>query len=154
MSPRPSLWLALIPLLLASPVRAQGVDAQSRFWNGAMQGDTVAMAQALREGAMIDSLDTRRNRNGRRALNWAAWYNHVPAIDFLLAHGAPLKARNRTGFTALHHAAEAGSLAAARALLAAGADRNTVNEAGRKPVETARLEGHEEMARLLQEAAD
>jgi len=70
----------------------------------------------------------------------------VPAIDFLLAHGAPLEARNRTGFTALHHAAEAGSLAAA--------DRNTVNEAGRKPVETARLEGHEEMARLLQEAAD
>jgi len=112
MSPRPSPWLALVPLLLASPVRAQGADAQSRF------------------------LVT------------------VPAIDFLLAHGAPLEARNRTGFTALHHAAEAGSLAAARALLAAGADRNTVNEAGRKPVETARLEGHEEMARLLQEAAD
>jgi len=154
MSPKPSLWLAPLPLLLDSSVRAQSGDAQSRFWNGAMQGDTVAMAQALREGAVIDSLDTRRNRNGRRALNWTAWYNQMPAIDFLLAHGAPLEARIRTGFTALHHAAEAGSLGAAWALLAAGADRNTVNEAGRKPVETARLKGHEEMVRLRQEAAD
>lgn len=129
--------------------RAQATNPQAIFWDSAMQGDTVAMAAALQQGALVDSLDTRQNYNGRRALNWAAWYNRVPAIRFLLTHGASLEARNRTGFTALHHAAEAGSLEAAQALLAAGADPQAANAAGVRPAETAMKRGHEQIAALL-----
>ena len=148
-----------VPLLLAtagalltgSSLLAQ--DAQSRLWDAAIAGDTLAIRQAVADGAKIDSLDTRRNANGRFALNWAAWHNRVPAIQLLIALGAPLEAENRTGFSALHHAAEAGSLEAARALLAAGADPGHRNRAGFLPVETATERGNESVAALLEEAA-
>jgi ankyrin repeat protein len=138
-------------LLAGGPLLAQ--DAQSRLWDAAIAGDTLAIRQAVADGAKIDSLDTRRNPNGRLALNWAAWHNRVPAIQLLIALGAPLEAENRTGFSALHHAAEAGSLEAARALLAAGADPGHRNRAGFLPVETARERGNESVAALLEEAA-
>ena len=138
-------------LLFGAPLLAQ--DAQSRLWDAAIAGDTLAIRQAVADGAKIDSLDTRRNPNGRLALNWAAWHNRVPAIQLLIALGAPLEAENRTGFSALHHAAEAGSLEAARALLAAGADPGHRNRAGFLPVETATERGNDSVAALLQEAA-
>lgn len=135
-------------LLAGPPARAQ--TAQDRLWDAAIAGDTLDIRSALADGAVVDSIDTRSNQNGRRALNWAAWYDHVPAIELLLAEGAPIEAENHTGFTALHHAAEAGSLAAARALLAAGADPDHVNRVGRTPVETARRKGHDDVVALLE----
>lgn len=95
----------------AAPLRAQ--DAQSRLWDSAISGDTVSLLQALAAGAKVDSLDLRRNPNGRRALNWAAFNNRVPVIRILAARGAPVNATNLTGFTPLHHAAESGSMEAA-----------------------------------------
>jgi ankyrin repeat protein len=145
---RTSLLLAVGSLLLGTPVFAQ--NAQSRLWDAAIAGDTLAIRQALADGADVDALDTRTNTNGRRALNWAAWHDRVAAIEVLLAAGATLEAENNTGFTPLHHAAEAGSLDAARALLAAGADPNHSNKAGRLPVETARARGNDEVASLLE----
>ncbi|MFN2419970.1 MAG: ankyrin repeat domain-containing protein [Gemmatimonadota bacterium] len=111
---------ALAVLCFGGPLRAQ--DAQARLWDAAIAGDTLEIREAIDDGAKIDSLDTRRNPNGRRALNWAAWNDRVAAIELLLALGAPIEAENNTGFTALHHAAESGSIEAARVLLAAGAD--------------------------------
>ena len=138
-------------LLAGSPLHAQ--DAQSRLWDSAIAGDTLGIRQALADGAKIDSLDVRRNPNGRLALNWAAWHNRVAAIEVLLAMGAPIEAENRTGFSALHHAAEAGSLEAARALLAAGADPMHANKAGRTPAVTAREQGNDDVAALIEESS-
>lgn len=145
------ILLAAAGLFAGAPLIAQ--DAQSRLWDAAIAGDTLAIRQAVADGAKIDSLDTRRNPNGRLALNWAAWHNRVPAIQLLIALGAPLEAENRTGFSALHHAAEAGSLEAARALLAAGADPGHRNRSGLLPVETATERGNDSVAALLEEAA-
>ncbi|HJU86743.1 MAG TPA: ankyrin repeat domain-containing protein [Gemmatimonadota bacterium] len=137
--------------LAGSSLHAQ--DAQSRLWDSAIAGDTLGIRQALADGAKIDSLDVRRNPNGRLALNWAAWHNRVAAIEVLLAMGAPIEAENRTGFSALHHAAEAGSLEAARALLAAGADPMHANKAGRTPAVTAREQGNDDVAALIEESS-
>jgi ankyrin repeat protein len=145
------LALLLLFLALAVPVRAQ--DAQSRLWDAAVAGDTLEIRQAVADGAVVDSLDTRRSRNGRRALNWAALNNRVDAIAVLLELGAPLEAVNITGFSALHHAAEAGSMEAAQALLAAGADPAHANNAGMLPAATARELGHAALADLLEAAA-
>lgn len=142
---------AAVALLAGSPLFGQ--DAQSRLWDSAIAGDTLGIRQALADGAKIDSLDVRRNPNGRMALNWAAWHNRVAAIEMLLAMGAPIEAENRTGFSALHHAAEAGSLEAAQALLAAGADPMHANKAGRTPATTAREQGNDEVAALIEESA-
>ena len=145
--------LTLLALTVAAPCAAQSpATPQDRLWDAAIAGDTVALAAALKDGANIDSLDTRRARNGRRALNWAAINNRVDAIRFLLAHGANIEATNRTGFTALHHAAEAGSVDATRVLLAAGADPKHTNLEGMTPLARARLEGHVEVAELLEAA--
>lgn len=144
--------LSAAVLLADSPLAAQ--DAQSRLWDAAIAGDTLAIRQAVVDGATIDSLDARRNPNGRLALNWAAWHNRVPAIRMLIALGAPLEAENRTGFTPLHHAAEAGSLEAARALLEAGADPSHPNKAGYTPARTARELGNEDLAELLEAAIE
>ena len=151
MIPVTAVVALVVTLVTATPGVAQ--DAQARLWDAAMAGDTLAIRQALADGGKIDSLDIRRNPNGRRALNWAAIYNKVPAIDVLLAAGAPIEAVNRTGFTALNHAAEEGSLEAARALLSAGADPTHANNEGYTPAQTARENGHEEVAALIDEAA-
>lgn len=142
----------VIAVLVAGPsLLAQ--DAQSRLWDSAVAGDTLGIRQALADGAKIDSLDVRRNPNGRLALNWAALGNRVAALEMLLASGSPIEAVNRTGFTALNHAGEAGSLEAARALLAAGADPAHANNEGYTPAMTARENGHEEVAALIEAAA-
>jgi ankyrin repeat protein len=148
---RCSSFAAIFIAAVLSPAagHAQAAGAQAALWKGAIQGDTAAMAVALQQGAVVDSLDTRTNPNGRRALNWAAWYNQAPAVRFLLAHGASLEARNRTGFTALHHAAETGSMEAAEALLAAGADPEAANYAGLRPAQTAMDKGHLDMTEFL-----
>lgn len=140
-----SLFAAHPPLV--SPVRQS--SPQDQLWDAAIRGDTVALGVALKAGASIDSLDTRSNPNGRRALNWAAWFNRPDAIRFLVAHGATLNHVNRTGNTALHHAAENGSLQAARALLALGADRTWINFSGLRAVEVARQHGHDAVAALI-----
>ena len=122
---------ALVALSFGVPAFAQ--DAQARLWDAAIAGDTLVIRRAIDDGASIDSLDTRRNPNGRRALNWAAWHDRVAAIELLIALGAPLEAENRTGFSPLHHAAEAGSIASVRALLDAGADPTHANKDGIRP---------------------
>jgi ankyrin repeat protein len=139
------------PLLLTLTMvqAAAAPTPQSRLWDAAISGDTVALAAALKEGARVDSLDTRTARNGRRALNWAAINNRVDALRFLVAHGASIEATNRTGFTALHHAAEYGSLDAARVLLAAGADPKRANLEGITPAARAKEGGFTELAELL-----
>ncbi len=145
--------LLLLPLLImASAQMVSAQDAQSRLWDAAIAGDTAAIRKAVADGARVDSLDTRTNRNGRYALNWAAWYNRVDAVKLLIALKASLEAENNTGFTALSHAAEHGSLEAARILLDGGADPDHANQSGNTPQVIAEARGHTALATLLEAA--
>ena len=138
--------------LVAQAAPAPAPAPQALLWDAAIAGDTGAILRALATGAVIDSLDTRRSRNGRRALNWAALTDHPEVIRLLLARGAQLEALNLTGNTALHHAAEAGSLNAARALLIAGADLQAINADGNRPIDIARANQRLEVVTLLEKA--
>ena len=139
-------------LLLGTALPAAAQSPQDRLWDASVAGDTAAIRAAVAAGARLDSLDTRRSRNGRHPLNWAALNDRVPALRLLLELGAPLEAENLTGFTALHHAAEAGSLEAARFLLAAGADPKHANAAGLLPSDTAAEQGFPAIVTLLEAA--
>ena len=152
MRPSHAVLILSAALSFASASTLQGQDAQSRLWDAAIAGDTAAIRRAMNDGAKIDSLDTRTNRNGRFALNWAAWHNKADAVKLLLELKAPLEAENRTGFTALHHAAENGSVDVARLLLAAGADPEHTNKAGVTPLATATEQGHQAVVQLLEAA--
>ena len=143
---------ALFVLSFIAVADASAQDAQSRLWDAAIAGDTTAIRKAVSDGAKIDSLDTRRSQNGRYALNWATWNNHVAAVKLLIELDAPLEAENLTGFTALHHAAENGSADAAQILLAAGANPDHTNKMGYTPQEIAAERGHDAIAKMLQAA--
>ena len=123
---RCSILLVML-LIAASPTSAQTDtaaqrEAQDAFWNAAQSGDVDALTRAENDGADVEGLDLRRSENGRRALNWAAWFNHVEAIEKLIDLGAEIDGINLTGYTPIHHAAENGSVDAARLLIEAGAD--------------------------------
>ncbi len=106
------LFVACKNMEQTSPVDLQ--KAQNALWDAAKSGDVAALKKAIDEGADVNAIDARTNPNGRRALNWAAWYNHAEAIEELLKVGAEINGVNLTGFTPIHHAAEAGSPEAAR----------------------------------------
>lgn len=148
---RSSAWSIAIVLFLTllTTQRGEAQDAQSQLWDAARAGDTVAMSTALAGGAKVDSLDTRRSPNGRRALNWAAIGNKPDAIRFLVAHGATIDATNLTGFTALHHAAETGGVDAARALLELGAKKTLLNSNGEVAQEVATRTSHLDVANVI-----
>ncbi len=151
----PTLLLVLLSLVFLPSIQAQQSptpSAQDQFWDAAQAGDTAAMSRALGAGARIDSLDTRRSPNGRRALNWAALANQVDAIRFLVAHGAPVNAVNLTGFTPLHHAAERGTADAARVLLELGANPKLLTGAGETPEDVARRTNHLDVVAVLASA--
>ncbi|HJU73940.1 MAG TPA: amidohydrolase family protein [Gemmatimonadaceae bacterium] len=124
-------------------------NAQSKLWIAAITGDTLALTEALANGAAIDSLDGQGNR---RALNYAAINNRVAAVRFLVARGASINLANRTGFTPLHHAAEAGAVDALEALLTLGADASIASTRGVLPIDTARRRGDQDAVRLLEAA--
>jgi CubicO group peptidase (beta-lactamase class C family) len=125
-------------------------SAQEQLWDASRNGDTKTIERALAAGADIEGLDLRTNKNGRRALNWAAVNDRADAIRLLLAKGAAIDAANKTGFTALHHAAEFGSRKAAEVLLAAGANRSIRNSNGESPAEVARRNGHTDLAAAIE----
>ncbi len=149
---QPIALLVSLLLLPAITTAARAQDPQSRLWDAAISGDTLAIVAAIDAGAKVDSLDVRRNPNGRRALNWAAFNNHGAAVRILLARGASINAVNVTGFTPLHHAAEAGAVETLRILLAAGADTSIPNGQGMLPIDTARERGHVDAVQLLEAA--
>jgi hypothetical protein len=146
-----ALWSLVGALLLTIGLtqRSEAQDAQSQLWDASRAGDTVAMSKAIAGGAKVDSLDTRRSANGRRALNWAAIGNQAPAIRFLVAHGATIDAANLTGFTPLHHAAETGGVDAAKALLELGAKKTLLNANGEVAQDVATRTGHLDVATAI-----
>lgn len=125
-------------------------SANAQLWEGAMAGDVRLVKQALAAGAEINALDTSRSKTGRRAMNWAAYYNHTEVLRYLIAQGAHLNDVNLSGFTPLHHAVEGNALEAVRILLATGADCTIRNKKGQLPIDTAKRLGRERMVPLLE----
>src|SRR5688500_4888417 len=147
---RSVMFIVIVFCVLAGEPAAPHRDAQTRLGEGAITGDTAAIRKAVADGAKLDSLDFRVSRNGRYALNWAAWHNRVDALKLLLELKAPIEAENVTSFTALHHAAESGSLDAARILLAAGANTEHATKSGFKAIDIAQERGNFEIAKLIE----
>lgn len=124
-------------------------QATKDLWHAASTGDVAGVKSALAVGADIEGIDFSENKNGRRALNYAALNNHADVIEVLLAAGANIESQNRTRFTPLHHAAEAGSIDAIKALLKHGADKRAKMYRGGIPQQIAEFKGHRDAALLL-----
>jgi ankyrin repeat protein len=68
-------------------------------------------------------------------LHFAAMYNHIEAVEFLLRAGADLEARDKEGLTALHHSLDSfASTDVAELLVSAGANLNSRSSEGETPL--------------------
>lgn len=124
-------------------------QATKDLWRAAQDGDVAGVKTALAAGADIEGIDFSENKNGRRALNYAALNNHADVIEVLLAAGANIESQNRTRFTPLHHAAEGGSIDAIKTLLKHGANKRAKMYRGGIPQQIAEYKGHRDAALLL-----
>ncbi|EMS50059.1 Protein TANC2 [Triticum urartu] len=76
--------------------------------------------------------------------------NNLPALRYLLDHGADLNQEEDDGDTVLHHAARKGRCEIVKLLLARGADVNGSSEHG-TPLHLAAVKGHESTVEVLLE---
>jgi ankyrin repeat protein len=111
-------------------------------WHGRIE----MMALFVERGADI----RRSNRNGEQALQLAAWNGHREAVEWLLAHGAPLD-RAGNEWSALHYAVFSGHERIVDDLLGRGANVNARSPNGSTPLMMAAREGREGLARRLLE---
>ncbi len=125
---------------------------QIALWDAVIAGNVTEAIVSIKAGADVNGLDTRREPNGRRPLNWAAIRNDTAMIRALLDAGANINSANRTGFTPLHHAAEAGSKEAAILLITNGANLTLRNMHEQTPEQTATTSHHSEIAEILRQA--
>lgn len=83
-------------------------------------------------------------------LHSAAMNGHADVVRLLLAGGADPNVQTRPqGYAPLHSAAWAGHVETVRVLVVAGADTTLLNYRNETPAETARRQGHEQVAALL-----
>lgn len=124
-------------------------QATKDLWKASQEGDVAGVKAALAAGADIEGIDFTENKNGRRALNYAALNNQADVIEVLLAAGANIESQNRTRFTPLHHTAEAVAIDAVKTLLKHGANKKAKMYRGGIPQQIAEYKGHRDAALLL-----
>ena len=175
-----TIFILLISLLSAMPLRAASLPDAIRFSVAIEQGNLAAAREWLDDGlapdfegkvigtglmigawygnvAMMELFVARgadinkTNAFGEQALQHAAWQGHLDAVRWLVEHGARL---NREGMEwgALHYATFAGHADVVRYLLDHGADINALSTNGSTPLMMAAREGKEAIAKTLLEA--
>lgn len=132
-------------LLLATP----GVDIDARSRNGdtalmiaALQGNTAFALALIDKGAEI-------NRPGWTALHYAAASGSVAIIRQLLEESAFIDAESPNRTTPIMMAARGGHVEAVQLLIYEGADLMQKNELGLTAADFARAQGHDKLARAI-----
>jgi phosphatidylserine synthase len=109
------------------------------------EGDITGLARGL----VATPVDAVVGPRGRTLLMIAVEETNLPAIELLIARGAPVDAHDDQGVTALALAAETVFPEAAQVLLEAGADPNSHDLGGMTPLDVAEEHGAHEIANLL-----
>jgi|RhiMethySRZTD1v2_1073278.scaffolds.fasta_scaffold01137_19 CDP-diacylglycerol--serine O-phosphatidyltransferase len=110
------------------------------------EGNLAGLARMLAAhppGTVLDK------QEGTTLLMVAVEEANLPAVELLVARGAPLDEQDAHGATALALATQMGFEEAVEALLAAGADPNLADESGMTPLEVAEEHGAHDTAALL-----
>jgi ankyrin repeat protein len=150
----PLLLLALSSFLCGCSKKETGLppptaEAIAAFAEAAFNGETVQVAEALKNGMPVDQME----ENGNTALMLAAFNGHTETMKTLLAAGAEVDLRDTgSNRTALMFAASGPFPAAVRLLLENGADVNAVDGVERfTPLMFAAAEGLSPVVDILLE---
>ncbi|XP_065828038.1 poly [ADP-ribose] polymerase tankyrase-1-like [Oscarella lobularis] len=125
-------------------------------------GDITDTDQQLLEAAKAGDLDavkrlcTQQNVNCRdlegrlsTPLHFAAGYNRVPVVEFLLVSGANVQAKDKGGLVPLHNACSYGHYEVAELLVTHGANVNATDLWKFSPLHEAAAKGKYEICKLL-----
>lgn len=118
---------------MARPGRPNASDPRIELMTFDIEsGDNKSVKKLLKETG-VDACDGYL----RTALLWAAFYNNLALLDWLLANGAAINHQDRNGYSALHFAAQEKRYDAARMLLEKGAVLDIPDKYGNTPLWTA-----------------
>ncbi|XP_035010931.2 BAR_ACAPs and ArfGap_ACAP domain-containing protein [Hippoglossus stenolepis] len=134
----------------SDPDQRHKAAAGLRLYQAALDGDLVAMAVALAEGAEVNG--SIAEEEGRTGLIGAAVGGSLLACEFLLQNGANVNYRDLRGQGALHAAATAGHTGQVCLLLKRGANQYAVDERGQDPLAIAVETAHADIVTLLRMA--
>ncbi|MDG6108171.1 ankyrin repeat domain-containing protein [Dactylosporangium aurantiacum] len=130
---------------MSEPIDADVLDFAHRMFDLARAGDAGELAASVDAGLPVNLT----NDKGDTLLILAAYHDHPPVVEALLARGADAGRVNDRGQTALAAAVFRRSEASVRALLAAGADPAA---GAQSALDTARFFNLPEMLTLLEHA--
>lgn len=126
----------------------RGADATDAV-DHAVWGKHFDLAElALAHGAELD----RATANGKPLLNDLIRWGQIPAMTWMLKHGASPNIRDEYGWTAAHQAASRGNARMMKAVLDAGADLKRKDRYGSTPVEVARSAKRDQLVAMMKEA--
>ena len=124
-----------------------GANPSKDLYYAARAGNVLGMQAALDAGGDVNfRVSEKRNQTPLIA---AAKHGRVPAVRWLLAHGA-LDYRTADGASAMHEAARFGHDRAVAVLLDRGSDHFGRSSAGLRAVEKAAEVGHAHVVRLIE----
>ncbi|WP_413290182.1 ankyrin repeat domain-containing protein [Bdellovibrio sp. HCB337] len=131
--------------------RKQNTESVKLFVDAKI-GNTEAFAD---EKALSPYLDINiKDHKGYSPLMYAAYYNHIDLVKWLITNGADVESPDRGGNTILMGVAFKGHIEVAQHLIRAGADVSATNLIGMNALQFAQMFGRHDMAVLLDGAQE
>ncbi|GLG92491.1 Poly [ADP-ribose] polymerase tankyrase [Gryllus bimaculatus] len=123
-------------------------DVECQLLEAAKAGDSEQVQRLLTAYPQIVNC---RDLDGRHStpLHFAAGYNRVAVVEFLLAHGADVHAKDKGGLVPLHNACSYGHYEVTELLVKHGASVNVADLWKFTPLHEAAAKGKYEIVRLL-----
>jgi ankyrin repeat protein len=142
----------MMTLLEETPdvIAAHSTDGWTPLHLAVHFGQMEAAQLLLARGAPISAHSQGAEAN--TPLHAAVAGKRAEMAEMLVAAGADVHARDSWGWTALHHAAHEGMTPLVTYLLEHGAELDAMGNDGRTPRQLARDEGHDGVAKALEEA--
>ncbi|XP_053976532.1 poly [ADP-ribose] polymerase tankyrase isoform X2 [Hylaeus anthracinus] len=123
-------------------------DAEAQLLEASKSGDLAAVERILQTNPHAVNC---RDLDGRHStpLHFAAGFNRVPVVEYLLAHGADVHAKDKGGLVPLHNACSYGHYEVTELLVKHGASVNVADLWKFTPLHEAAAKGKYEIVRLL-----
>ncbi|XP_015178417.1 PREDICTED: tankyrase-2 isoform X3 [Polistes dominula] len=123
-------------------------DAEAQLLEASKSGDLNAVKRILQTNPHAVNC---RDLDGRHStpLHFAAGFNRVPVVEYLLAHGADVHAKDKGGLVPLHNACSYGHYEVIELLIKHGASVNVADLWKFTPLHEAAAKGKCEIVRLL-----
>ncbi|KFB40787.1 hypothetical protein ZHAS_00008218 [Anopheles sinensis] len=124
------------------------VDLECQLLEAAKAGDIDSVRRIVLSSPMTVNC---RDLDGRHStpLHFAAGYNRVPVVEFLLEHGAEVHASDKGGLVPLHNACSYGHYEVTELLVKHGANVNVADLWKFTPLHEAAAKGKYEIVKLL-----